>query len=145
MMADLRSRAQYLSLALFSQRVVRVLLDYLEKGQTDALHATLDDALQSLENVNRGELPGLSRRKAAVFSSYEHLRTLEQVWDDKDRELAVRTISLVLGQTPESQEAQASARTLIDLFERLGNEARWNFEQPDLASPRTLLELCQVG
>jgi hypothetical protein len=144
MTTDLRSRTQYLSLALFTQRVIRALLDYSEGTRTPALQTSLTDALRALEHLNRGDLPNLTQRKGVVFNSYEHLRTLEEVWSVPERTRAVQIISTLLSGTSDPSGNRTPAHELIGLFGRLGNHARWNFEQPSTMSPRTIRELCQV-
>ena len=144
MTADLHSRSQYLSLALFSQTVIRALLEYLKNRDLAAVPDTLNEALRSLENVKNGELPSLTRRQAALFSSYEHLRTLQEVWSDADRNSAISELRRLLTQPPSTPESVDAARTVIELFKRLGNQARWNFEQPSSISPKSIRELCQV-
>ncbi len=144
MTTDLRSRTHYLSLALFSQRAIGALLDYLDKGTAAQLQESLVDALRSLESLDKGELPSFSQRKAAVFGSYEQLRTLKEVWTREDRDRAMTTIGLLLTESADPGATRAGAQALIDLFERLGNQARWNFEQPDRISPRLVREPCQA-
>jgi hypothetical protein len=144
MKADLRSRSQCLTLALFTQRTIRELLNFIETGNRDTLRPALSDALTSLEDVRRGELPQFTQRRPALFASYEHLRTLEEVWSRDEQDAAVSDLHNLLQEDPTSPDAQASAHRLIDLLTKLGNRARWNFEQRSITPPHRLRELCQV-
>jgi hypothetical protein len=137
---DLQDRAQYLSLALFSQGVVSVLMDYVDENKTAKLKISLRDALRSLK---QGTTSSSSHQRAAAFSSYEHLRTFEDVWSSEDRANAIKKIRRVL-RAPESPRAKPVANDLIDLFSKLQVQALWNFEQPRPVSPDVLQRLCKL-
>ena len=66
---DLQDRAQYLSLALFAQEMVSVLMQYVDENVIPTLKTALEDALTSLEGAERASVP-FQRR--AAFTSYEH-------------------------------------------------------------------------
>lgn len=140
---DLQDRARYLSLALFAQEVVAVLIKYVDDDQDQKLRPTLEEAFQSLEAVEpKAEV--LSHRRAAAFTNYEQLRTLDEVWKPIDREEAKRMIQMVL-QEPRNLNAKPAASRLIDLFSRLQDRALWNFEQPRPVSPGAMQRLCKMA
>lgn len=139
---DLQDRAQYLSLALFSQRIVSALMEYVDENRSAKLKAPLSEALSSLAYAKRPTAS--SQRKVAAFASYEHLRTLEEVWTETDRGRAVRMIRIVL-RDPGNPKAKDTANKLIDLFSNLQNQALWNFEQPKPVSPRVMQRLCKLA
>jgi len=135
---DLQDRAQYLSLALFSQKVVSALMEYVDEDKTGKLKPSLAEALDALVQARR---PVPSRRVAA-FASYEQLRTLDEVWSRRDRANAIRMMRKILS-SPENRRTKGIANELIDLFLKLQNQALWNFEQPKPVSPRVMQRLCQ--
>ena|SRR5258708_1361051 len=139
---DLQDRAQYLSLALLSQAVVSVLMEYVDENKTGKLKHSLRDVLRSLEQMESA--PISSQRRAVAFTSYEHLRTLEEVWSPEDRANAIKKIRRVLA-APRNSRTKPIANELIDLFSKLQVQALWNFEQPRPVSPKVMQRLCQLA
>lgn len=139
---DLQDRAQYLSLALFSQGVVSVLMEYVDENKTARLKDSLGEALHSLAQTEGVSVP--SHRRAAAFTSYEHLRTLEEVWSKKDRTSAIKKIKVVLS-AHRNPKSKFVANDLIELFSKLQVQALWNFEQPRPVSPKVMQQLCRLA
>jgi hypothetical protein len=136
---DLQDRAQYLSLALFAQEVVSVLMEYVDENKSQNLKMALDEALSSLKGAESASVS--SQRRAAAFASYEQLRTLEEVWKPEERAKAKRMIQEILRE-PDSPKAKPAANDLINLFSKLQDQALWNFEQPRPVSPGVMQRLC---
>jgi hypothetical protein len=139
---DLQDRAQYLSLALFSKKVVSALMEYVDENKSARLKPSLSEALESLLHAKHPSVS--SRQRVAAFNSYEHLRTLEEVWSAKDRGKAIRMIRAVI-RAPKSPKTKAVADELIHLFSELQNQALWNFEQPKPVSQRVMQRLCRLA
>jgi hypothetical protein len=139
---DLQDRAQYLSLALFAQEVVSALLQYVDEDKNDNLNTALEGALGSLEVAE--SVTVASHRRAAAFTSYEQLRTLDEVWKPSERDKAKRMIQVILRQ-PRSSRAKPAANSLIELFSKLQDQALWNFEQPRPVSPGAMQSLCKLA
>jgi hypothetical protein len=139
---DLQDRAQYLSLALFSQQVVSALMEYADRNNSAKLKPSLQEALDSLLQSKRPSAS--SRPKVPAFTSYEHLRTLQEVWTPTDRGNAIRMIRVVL-RSPKDPKTKDAANKLIRLFSNLQNQALWNFEQPKPVSQRVMQRLCQLA
>jgi hypothetical protein len=59
---DLQDRTQYLSLALFSQKVISALMDYVDKNKVGGLKPSLDEALISLSSVQTKHPSSLPQR-----------------------------------------------------------------------------------
>jgi len=137
-----QDRAQYLSLALFSQKLISVLMDYVDENKRTKLEPYLDEALASLRNAHAQSV--LSPRKVTALTSYEHLRTLQEVWSKKERSQAIRMIQAIL-RAPTDPKTKQVANRLIDLFSKLQNQALWNFEQPKPVSPKVMRRLCQLA
>jgi len=138
---DLQNRAQYLSLALFSQKVVSALMEYVDESKSARLETSLQEALASLQHSKR---PSPSQKKVAAFASYEQLRTLEEIWSTKGRNRAIRMMKAVL-RAPKDPKTKKTANDLIGLFSNLQNQALWNFEQPKPVSRKVVQRLCQQG
>jgi hypothetical protein len=138
---DLQDRSQYLSLALFAQEVVTVLMKYVDENERRELKTALRDALNSLKGAER---PSASSQRRAAFGSYEQLRTLEEVWGPEDRTKAKQMIQEILRE-PENPKAKPAANDLINLFSKLQDQALWNFEQPRPVSPGAMQRLCRLA
>jgi hypothetical protein len=141
---DLQDRAQYLSLALFSQKIVSALMEYVDENKREKLKPSLDEALVSLRSIQTKRPSPASERRVAAFTSYEHLRTLEEVWSAKDRTNAIRMMQAVL-RAPRNPKTKPVANNLIDLFSKLQDQALWNFEQPKPVSQKVMRRLCQMA
>lgn len=139
---DLQDRAQYLSLALFAQQTISVLMEYADEGKSQRLKTSLQQALNSL--LLAKDPSASASRRVIAFGSYEQIRTLEEVWSNKDRENAIRMMRAIL-RAPSSAKSKEVANDLISLFSGLQNQALWNFEQPKPVSPRVMQRLCQLA
>ncbi|HEU5414388.1 MAG TPA: hypothetical protein VFW31_11555 [Candidatus Angelobacter sp.] len=138
--AELQDRSQYLSLALFSQKVISVLMEYVDENKSAKLKSALEEALNLLVQP---EQPS-SRRRHAAFSSYEHLRTLDEVWSTKERLEATKIVKALL-RAPKDERSKSAAEKLILLFSKLQDQALWNFEQPKPVSQKVMRRLCQMA
>lgn len=138
---DLQDRSQYLSLALFSQKIVSALVAYADDNKSDQLRSALTEALDSLLQTNR---PTVAAQRPVAFTSYEQLRTLGEVWSPKERKEAIRLIRAIV-RSPRDPKSKSLANKLIDLFARLQNQALWNFEQPKPVSQKVITRLCQMA
>jgi len=138
---DLQDRAQYLSLALFAQEMVSVLMEYVDENKSENLKSALEDALNSLELGGRVTV---SAQRKVAFTSYEQLRTLQEVWSKEERARATQMIQTIL-RGPQNPVAKPAANNLIDLFSKLQDQALWNFEQPRPVSPGTMQRLCKLA
>jgi hypothetical protein len=139
---DLQDRAQYLSLALFSQKIVSALMDFVDEDKSEKLKPSLDEALISLRSIQTNPPSIPPQRRVTAFTSYEHLRTLEEVWSARDRSHAIRMMRAIL-RAPRDPKVKPVANELIDLFSKLQDQALWNFEQPRPVSPRVMSRLCR--
>jgi hypothetical protein len=139
---DLQDRAQYLSLALFSQKIVSALMEYVDENKSGKLKSSLDEALGSLLHTKNASVK--PRRRVAAFASYEHLRTLDEVWSAKERADAIKIIRAIL-RAPKDPRTKPLANKLIELFSKLQNQALWNFEQPTPVSDSVMQRLCQLA
>ena len=139
---NLTDRSQYLSLALFLQSVISALIDYADENKTEKLKPCLEEALDSLLQMKRS--PTAPRRRTAAFRSYEQLRTLQEVWNSKQRSEVVSMIREIL-RAPQNPKSKRIANKVIDLFQELQTHALWNFEQRTPVSPKVLTRLCRMA
>lgn len=139
--AELQDRSQYLSLALFSQKVISVLMEYIDENKSAKLKSALEESLNLLLQT---EQPSLRKRRNAAFSSYEHLRTLDEVWSPRERVEATKIVKSLL-RAPKDQKSKSAAERLILLFSKLQDQALWNFEQPKPVSQKVMRRLCQMA
>jgi hypothetical protein len=140
----LQDRAQYLSLALFSQMVVSALIEYVDENKKRKLKPSLNEALVSLSSVQAKRPSTLPRGRITAFANYEHLRTLEEVWSSTERTRAIRMIKTILRE-PGDPKAKPVANNLIALFSKLQDQALWNFEQPRPISSTVMQRLCKLA
>jgi hypothetical protein len=138
---DLQDRAQYLSLALFSQKIVLALMEYVDEDKSEKLKPSLNEALIWLHSTQTKRQTSSSQRKALA---YEHLRTLDEVWSSRDRANAIRMTQAVI-RAPRNPKTKSVANNLIDLFSKLQDQALWNFEQPKPVSQKVMQRLCQMA
>lgn len=141
---DLQDRAQYLTLALFSQRIVSALMEFVDENKREKLKPSLDEALVSLRSLQTRRPSSSSQRKVAAFTSYEHLRTIDEVWSLRDRANAIRMVQAIL-RAPTNPKTKPVANGLIDLFSKLQDQALWNFEQPKPVSTKVMQRLCRLA
>lgn len=141
-MMDLQDRSEYLSLALFSQGIVCVLIDYVDENKTRRLKETLQKALASLKQTEGRSVP--PHQRAVALTTYEHLTTLDEVWSKDDRASAIKRIRRVL-RAPNNPASKPVANELIDLFSKLQVQALWNFEQPRPVAPDVMQRLCKLA
>jgi len=141
MPASYRSRSQYLSLAHFSHDLIASLFDYIDAKQPNAeFSRRLADALQSLEDVKKGDLYkfGQRQKRSAALSTSEQVRTLNEIWSEPEIEHAIDLIRRLKGEP--QKHRTADAQKLINLFSRLRAKALWNFEQSVPRPPAELRE-----
>ena len=143
MPAAIQSRTQFLVLAEFCQKVISSLLDYIN-GTRQLQSSTLDEVLQALGSVQSGNSYRFGQRSAAALSSYEQVRTLEEVWTKRQVADAIRLTTELLGDTEGDRAKKEKAGELLALFSKLQTKALWNFEQPRRTPPPDLSELCQA-
>jgi hypothetical protein len=139
---DMQDRGQYLSLALFAQAIVSVLMEYVDENKSKKLRSSLSEALEALQKT--AAAAGRPRSPGVPFSSYEHLSTLHEAWKPGDRANAIRKIKQILA-APRDEKSKAFADELIPLFSKLQIQALWNFEQPRPVSPKVMQRVCRLA
>jgi len=139
--SELEGRAEYLSVALFSQGLIAELSNLVKAGGHTKLLPSLSEALRSLQDVQSGEVSRFGRRDAAAFNSYQQLNVLTSAWSDDERRKAIALIGRLV-ENPSHRKQEA--RELIDLFTRLQVQALWSFEQPEAPPTEGLRDLCRL-
>ena len=125
-MPDSEVRAQYLSLALRSRRLIDDLIRYVDKGErTPSLHEELRSAMESIEAENSNEtvLEHFSQLSSkSLFSHYEQLRLIEEVREELGRPNISTTISHFIASDESPEDKRDEAFEVLRFFSAL--EAR---------------------
>jgi hypothetical protein len=142
---NVQSRVPYLSLALTSQRIIDVLLDFVEarKERQDVEHAIQDivPGLKAfLNSAGATGAPAPSR----VFATYQQARTLGEAWSYPELETVVKTLEGLLDESIPANQQRENAEKLIDRFFDLSSQALSNFGEPSDAVPERIRELCHT-
>jgi hypothetical protein len=119
-------------------------MEYVDENKRGKLKPSLDEALVSLRSIQTKRPSALSERRVVAFTSYEHLRTIDEVWSPKDRANAIRMVQAIL-RAPTNPKTKPVANDLIDLFSKLQDQALWNFEQPKPVSTKVMQRLCRLA
>jgi hypothetical protein len=129
MASDVAARDNYLTLALFSRRIIEALKELVQKGKRERLHSALPAAIESLQAAtdSRQHLTGYGLR---VARSYDQVRTINELFPESERLGMIETLKSLLGnETPDPEEAKQAIR----FFYTIENRALRNYRHP---SPR---------
>lgn len=137
---NVNSRVPYLSLALGSQRVIDVLLDFLEeKTERREVELAIGEIMPGLKAFLS---PGTNIPGSRVFATYQQARTVGETWSSSELKGVVETLERLLDETASRSEQRSNAEKLIDRFIDLSSQALSNFTEPDDAVPERVRELC---
>jgi hypothetical protein len=129
MASDVAARDNYLTLALFSRRIIEALKELVQKGKRERLQSALPAAIESLQAAtdSRQHLTGYGLR---VARSYDQVRTINELFPESVRLGMIETLkSLQANETPDPEEAKQAIR----FFYTIENRALRNYRHP---SPR---------
>jgi hypothetical protein len=143
MLTGIQNRTQYLVLAEFCQNVISSLIDYIN-GTNQLQNVTLENVLRTLKSVEAGDPYRFGQRSAVALSSYEEVRTLEEVWTPAQIAEAITLTAELLADGGGDDAKKAKAEELLTLFSKLQTRALWHFEQPRQTSPPDLREICKA-
>jgi hypothetical protein len=126
MALDASARDNYLTLALFSRRVIEALKELVQKGKRERLNAALPDAIQSLEAVTDSRhLTGYGLR---VARSYDQVRTINELFPKQDRIDMIAVLRAL--QDNSAQSTKDEALKAINFFYTIENRALQNYRHP---------------
>jgi hypothetical protein len=140
MTAGPRLRTRYLSLGLFAQSIVDVLITFVDKGKDENLEPCLKEALASLQAANR---PPADRGNVKAFTNFEQVWTLNQIAEPKRQE-AIRILEDIIHQRGSTRKLRRQAETAIEFFYTLEGQALRNFDQPTDPLPSGIRRLCNT-
>jgi hypothetical protein len=127
MALDASARDNYLTLALFSRRVIEALKELVQKGKRERLNTALPDAIQSLEAVTDSRhLTGYGLR---VARSYDQVRTINELFPKQDR-IDMIAVLRALQADNSTHTAKAEALKAINFFYMIENRALQNYRHP---------------
>jgi len=142
--SDPAVRIRYLSFGLFAQKLIDVLMEFVEEGKEERLDAALEEATDFLRALS-GEPPSATEaRRSRAFHSYEEVRTLDEVCPEPQQRKEIIGLLADLRHRKRPKSARRkNANKAIDFFFSLENRALRNFEQPE-PLPRGIRELCRA-
>jgi len=124
--------------------ITEALFSYVEGDDWPKLETSLREIVGTLQAAS-ARPSAVANGESPAFASYERRRTVAQAWTtEREREDIVDRLSNLLRSADASQR-KAEAKALIEPFQRLANQALWNFEQPSEPLPRGVLELCKAA
>lgn len=131
MASGVASRDHYLTLALFSRRIIEALKELALQGKSERLRTALPAAIESLQAAtdSRHHLTGYGLR---VARSYDQVRTINELFPEKEDRLGmIETLKSLQGDV--TPDVQAKAVEAIKFFFAIENRALRNYRHP---SPR---------
>jgi hypothetical protein len=126
MASDVAARDNYLTLALFSRRIIEALKDVVQKGKRERLESALPAAIESLQAAtnSRQHLTGYGLR---VARSYDQVRTINELFDENVRLGMIETLKSLRGnENPDRTKAMQA----IKFFYTIENRALRNYRHP---------------
>jgi hypothetical protein len=133
MASDVAARDSYLTLALFSRRIIEALKDLVVKNKRVRLKSALPAAIESLQAATDSRhLSGYGLR---VARSYEQVRTINELFPKQARIEMIEVLKALLDDT--SPNAEEEALRAIEFFYTIENRALQNYRHP---SPRARLQ-----
>ena len=130
MAADTAARDNYLTLALFSRRIIEALKELVQKGERQRLDDALPAAIESLQAAtnSRQHLTGYGLR---VARSYDQVRTINELFEEDKRNAMIQTLKSL--QSDASSDKKDEALKAIKFFYTIENRALRSYRHP---SPR---------
>lgn len=140
MASDIASRDQYLTLALFSRRIIEALRDVVVSGKRKRLQIALPDAIESLQVATDRQHAIAATRRAV--RSYEQVRTISELFpSENDRRGMINTLKSLQGKMAEPEQKEAALKAM-EFFYAIENRALRNYRHPSPNDRRTRRRLC---
>ncbi|SRR5882724_284476 len=131
-MADIASRDHYLTLALFSRRIIKALMDFVRDGKRKRLDSALPAAIESLQAATGNRRP--SGYGLRVMRRYDQVRTINELFPKKeDRTKMIKTLKS-LEQKGDEAVQKERATEAIYFFYAIENRALRNYRHPSRPS-----------
>ena len=131
MISDVASRDRYLTLALFSRRIIEALRELVRTGDRGRLQTALPAAIESLQAATDSRHSG--GYAVRVARSYDQVRTINELFPKKEERLGmIRTLEGLrsdAGRTTQKEDALKAIR----FFYAIENRALHNYRHPSRA------------
>ena len=136
------ARMKYLSLALFAQRMVDALIDFVSEDKRDLMTKYSKEAVDSLRTMLGS---GDHSPRTRALRHYEQVRTItETAPDPATLQKVIATLERLNDPTVAKAQKVRDARKLIDFFHKVEKQALLNCNRPDKPLPRGLHELLRA-
>ena len=136
------ARMKYLSLALFAQRLIDALIDFVEAEKSQTLDKYIHEAIASLESLSsKGKTPQDTSR---AFRYFEQYRTVDEITTPEEVQSILSILKALQGRKGSRKEIQGNAKKAIDFFYRLEKQALLNCNLPSKPLPDGIRELCKA-
>ena len=142
MASNAASRDHYLTLALFSRRIIEALRELVRSGKRDRLQIALPAAIESLQAATDSRHPrGYGLR---VVRSYDQVRTINELFPNReDRVRMIETLKTLRKNISPAAQTDA-ARQAIEFFYAIETRALRNYRHPSPRASRTSRGLCRT-
>lgn len=131
-MADIASRDHYLTLALFSRRIIEALRDFVRDGKRKRLDAALPAAIESLQAATENKRP--SGYGLRVMRRYDQVRTINDLFPKEDRTKMIKTLKSLETKGVKDAQQKEAATAAIFFFYAIENRALRNYRHPSRPS-----------
>jgi hypothetical protein len=140
MASDIASRDHYLTLALFSRRIIEALRELVRSGKRERLRSALPAAIDSLHAATDSSRP-LSGYGLRVVRSYDQVRTINELFAKRDRLGMINTLRALQGNIRRAEQRE-KALEAIQFFYAIENRALRNYRHPSPRAARSRRGLC---
>lgn len=126
MATDVAARDNYLTLALFSRRVIEALKELVQKGTSERLDSALPAAIESLEATTDRPISGYGLR---VARSYDQVRTINELSSKQVRIEMIELLKALQDKTAANTKKEDAIKA-IKFFYAIENRALQNYRHP---------------
>ena len=137
------SKARYLSLALFSQRMIDYLTEFLAEDNSESMTSCAQEALKFSRTLSGEQISGEELTES--FNSYEQVRTFEKAVESEAAiERILRLLIELQNPSGNKDQKREKAKAAIDFFGILEKRALLNYGNPVDPLPQGIRDLCQT-
>ncbi len=136
------ARMKYLSLALFAQRLIDALIDFVEAGESHTLDGYIREAIASLERLSSKEKTPEDTNRA--FRYFEQYQTVNEITTPEEVQSILSVLKALQTRKGSGKQIRGNAKKAIDFFYRLEKQALLNCNLPSKPLPDGIRELCKA-
>ena len=128
----MQTSSEYLTLALDVRKVTDSLIDLVEQGtRSDQLNTSIRQVMFSLQGTGQATVKSLQER--GPFGRYVGVRTMNEVFSDKQRREFAGTLEKVIDPKSPAEQRTESALAAIPFFDALERRALYDDNQAKTA------------